>query len=46
MVAAANPFVGQNQNAEYRAQRMADQLRRGCAGCPYSSDKQADFRGG
>jgi hypothetical protein len=28
MAAAANPFVGQNQNAEYPAQRIAGQLRR------------------
>ena len=34
MAAAANPFVGQNQNAEYRAQRMADQLRRVDASAP------------
>jgi len=34
MAGAANPFVGQNQNAEYRAQRMADQLRRVGGGAP------------
>ena len=34
MAAAANLFMGQNQNAEYRAQRMADQLRCVDAGAP------------